>query len=664
MVAELRRSVAHDAAAEKYRTPLGALPAGSRLHLFLAVCSESVGDVRLILFDDACSQELVMSPQDGGFCVDLTVPERPQVLWYYFKLQVAQDIYYYGAAEGGVASLGAISHSRPSAFQITVYAPDFHVPAWFSKSVMYQIFPDRFAAGEKTAVATGLAYHQSLGRGLYLHESWDDPVDYLPLPGASDYDPCDCYGGTLDAIRRQLPALQALGVGVIYLNPVFEANSNHRYNTADYLRIDPLLGSEADLRALCTEARALGIRVLLDGVFSHTGADSVYFNRDQRYAGCGAYQSRNSPYASWYDFHSFPDVYRCWWGFESLPEVNEQDASWQDFIIRGEESVIRHWLRAGAAGFRLDVADELPDAVLELIRRVVKEEDEANIVLGEVWEDPTTKRSYGVRRRYALGTALDSVMNYPLRDAIVGFLLQHGNAHQLAAFLRVQRLNYPPPLYYALMNLLSSHDIARIRSVLASRLDARTLSREQQASFVISEAQDARGAALQKLAVAIQFSLPGVPCIYYGDEQGMQGFLDPFNRAPFHPGKHPLVDWYTWWSTLRQQEDALTTGAVAMFAPHADVLCILRHVTAHDVFGAAAKPGCLLVAVNRAAEPREMIVDLYRPNCGFDAAQLAALHACGLRQARSLLTGAEEGIEAGLLRLRIAACSADCWRLF
>lgn len=663
MIAELKRSVAHDAAAEAYRAPLGALPGGSRVRLAITVHSASVLDARLVVFGDAYQQELAMARDGDIFSAVFPVPERPMVLWYYFTLHVYDSVYYYGMGADGRAMLGDVYQDRPPAFQLTVYDRDFVTPRWFCKSVLYQIFPDRFAPGEPPAVAAGAAYHRSLGREIRLHAGWDEPVDYLPRPGALHYAPDDFYGGTLNAIRARLPYLHELGVSALYLNPIFEAGSNHRYDTADYHRVDPLLGSNEDFQALCTDAAALGMRVLLDGVFSHTGADSVYFNKYGRYESLGAYQSPDSPYAAWYAFRAFPDDYRCWWGFESLPEVDEHDPGWQDFIISGQNSVVRRWLRAGAAGFRLDVADELPDDVLALLRRAVKEEDAENVVLGEVWEDPTTKHSYGARRSYALGNALDSVMNYPLRDAIVDFLLSRRDAYQFAAFLRHQRLNYPPPLYYALMNLLSSHDIERVRSALACRLDARTLSRPQQASFVINDAQDARGAVLQKLAVAIQFSLPGTPCVYYGDEQGMQGFLDPFNRAPFQTGPHPLVEWYAWWAHLRQREDALSTGAVALFAPHADVLCILRHCTDQDVFGAPAKPGCLLTVVNRAAQPRRFVADFYRPNLGLTAGQCQALRSAAYTKAECLLGGEIIPVDHGLLFCQIPARGAACYYL-
>ena len=257
---------------------------------------------------------------------------------------------------------------------------------------------------------------------------------------------------------------------------------------------------------------------MLDGVFSHTGADSIYFNKFSHYPDAGAYNAgERSPYYGWYDFRRYPQEYRCWWNFPDLPEVDENNADWRDFVITGRDSVVRTWLRRGAAGWRLDVADELPDEALRLIRQASKAEDPEAVVLGEVWEDAVIKSSYGYRRKYALGESLDSVMNYPFRSAVIDFLCFRTDARALASFLLGQRLNYPAPMYWSLMNLLSSHDVERVRTALATRLDARSLSREQQAGFIVGDAQDIRGASMQKLAAAIQFTLPGVPCVYYGD---------------------------------------------------------------------------------------------------------------------------------------------------
>ena len=400
----------------------------------------------------------------------------------------------------------------------------------------------------------------------------------------------------------------------IYLNPIFEADSNHRYNTADYRRIDPMLGTKADFTALCRAAKKLGIRIVLDGVFSHTGDDSIYFNKYGRYRGKGAYQGKESPYYSWYDFCEFPDEYRSWWGFRSLPEVKETNPKWSDFIIEGEDSVMRHWLGKGAGGWRLDVADELPDAVIEKMRAAVKETAPDALLLGEVWEDATRKISYGERRSYALGRGLDSVMNYPLRTALLDFALGHTNAAQLRDALLEQKMNYPAPMYHCLMNHLGTHDTARVRSVLGSGTEGKELSRAAQAEFVLTPEQNARAEALQKLCAAVQFALPGMPCIYYGDEEGMQGMRDPFCRAPWQKGNGKLRTYYTRLAAERNGSELLRRGDAAFAAYGEDVLCILRYI------GGAAE----IVAVNRSAQEIRLQPAL-SDFCGLAAADAAQL---------------------------------------
>ena len=328
-------------------------------------------------------------------------------------------------------------------------------------------------------------------------------------------------------------------VSVIYLNPIFEARSNHRYDTADYLKIDPLLGTQADFGDLCSAARSRGIRIILDGVFNHTGADSRYFNKYNRYAEVGAWQEANgagiSPYSSWYSFtRSDGQVsYDAWWGFAELPGVNEQDLNYRDFIT-GPDGVVRHWLRLGASGWRLDVSDELPDFFLRAIRRAVKEEKDDAAVIGEVWEDASNKISYGHYRDFLLGQTHDTVMNYPFQRALIGWLSGHFSAMWLHHQLETLREHYPKPAFYAAYNLISSHDIERALTTLAGDPDPG--SREEQARLHLSKEQRTLGEKLMRLAVLFQMVYPGCPVIYYGDEIGMEGYRDPFNRRTFPLG--------------------------------------------------------------------------------------------------------------------------------
>ena len=303
-------------------------------------------------------------------------------------------------------------------------------------------------------------------------------------------------------------------------------------NTSDYKKVDPFLGNNEDFKRLCQLAKERRIHVILDGVYSHTGDDSVYFNKKGNYEEPGAYQGEESKYYDWYDFNE-DGTYKSWWGFETLPEVNELNEKFVDYIITGEDSVIKHWLKLGASGFRLDVADELPDEFIFKLRSELKKKFKNYTLIGEVWEDVTTKESYGTKRKYALGKGLDSAMNYPLKVNVTDYLLGNQSAKDMKTFLISQQCNYPKPLYYALMNLLSSHDIPRIRTTLATGMNENLPSREQQAEYVITSKMDQKGKALTRLAMAVQFFVPGMPCIYYGDEYGMHGLMDPFNRGAF-----------------------------------------------------------------------------------------------------------------------------------
>ena len=464
MLINYRNEMLHDSSLDLFRDPIGAVSAGTSVTIRFRARLDNVSSVYLCLFRKGFHEEHVMKHTGDYWEVDIKAPAVPEVYWYYFTVNIGGKICYYGAQGSRTGGVGCVYSAHPPSYQFTVYNAGFDVPQWFQKSVMYQIFPDRFRRSNDQTAKKGIDYHRLKGRKVHYHEKWEEKPLFGPLPGEKDYNPCDYFGGTLKGIEESLEYLKSLGVNLVYLNPVFEAASNHRYNTADYHNIDPVLGSEADFKSLCKKAAEMGIRIILDGVFSHTGSDSIYFNREGNYKVLGAANSPESQYYRWYTFEHYPDKYRCWWGFSSLPEVNELEQSWQQFVITDEDSVIRHWIMAGIKGYRLDVADELPDEVLAMIYRVARQTDPEAVLLGEVWEDATTKYSYGAQRHYALGGMLDSVTNYPLRSAVIGFLNGRADAEDLKCLLVDQAANYPRPMYYALTNLLSSHDVERVRT--------------------------------------------------------------------------------------------------------------------------------------------------------------------------------------------------------
>lgn len=565
----------HDAYDPCFRFPCGAAPEGTEITLSIAAFG-GVGSAVLCVYGDGFSEEIPMEPVNGGFTVSFT-PPSPSDFRYRFKLNSA---WLCPAGDGHTSRL---CREPAEGFRLTVFKRGFETPAWFSRSIMYQIFPDRFGFSDDGLAQKGIEYHRALGQTPELHGSINEPVKWQARAFERDYAPDDFYGGTLRGIIKKLPYLKELGIGVIYLNPIVEARSNHRYDTSDYGKVDPILGTNEDYVNLCGEARSMGMRIINDGVFSHTGADSVYFNRFGSYDSVGAYQGASSPYYGWYDFRSFPDDYRCWWNFRDLPEVNESDPTWQEYVISGDDSVIKSWLRLGASGWRIDVADELPDEVLSMIRDSAKAESPDSVIIGEVWEDAVSKISYGKKRNYALGYSLDSVMNYPFRNAVIAFAKSKSSAFELRDFLMSQQHNYPAPMYVCLMNLLSSHDVERLHTALAFDYDVNALDRADQSKLRPDEAQNNAATALQKLCAAIQYCVPGVPCLYYGDEECLDGARDPFNRAPFEPSGVGLHNFYVKLGELRNTHPALFMGSMRVTAPNPDVIVIEREYEGKSV---------------------------------------------------------------------------------
>lgn len=560
----------HDAYDEAYRSPLGAVENGTVVR-FSVFCS-NVSTAELEVYGDDFRAVIPLERSGNIFTCTFT-SNSPAALWYRFRL----DEKWLCPDSSG--NRGIISSMPNAGFRLTVYRRGFKTPDWFKGRIMYQIFPDRFGFTEDDTFSRGIEYHRSLAQTPDAHERIDEPVKWQARSFEKDYAPDDFYGGNLKGIAEKLPYLKKLGVGVIYLNPIVEARSNHRYDTSDYRRIDPILGTNEDYTALCKKAAELDIRIINDGVFSHTGADSVYFNRNSSYPVCGAYQGEESPYYKWYDFRSFPDDYRCWWNFKDLPEVNELDESWQEFVVTGRDSVVKSWLRLGASGWRLDVADELPDEVLTLIRDSAKGEKPDALILGEVWEDAVTKESYGKRRNYALGYSLDSVMNYPLRRALIDFAQGRMNAFSLRDFLLSQMMNYPRPMYLSLMNLLGTHDTPRISSALSVNEDLRSVPRERQLEM-LADAKDS--IELHMLCAVIQYILPGVPSLYYGDEEALTGGTDPFNRAPFEPKEKKLFSFYSKLGKLRNECESVKSGNLKIETPDANIIILKRALSGEE----------------------------------------------------------------------------------
>ena len=445
----------------------------------------------------------------------------PGLYWYHFELDTPWGRSFVRNVGRGVGDFAPDA----SDFQQTVYDKNFKTPDWLKGGIIYQIFPDRF-------YSSGTEKHDV--RPSRVMRRWGDEPFWREEQMNGIWNN-DYFGGDLKGIEEKLLYLANLGVTCIYLNPIFEANSNHRYDTADYEKIDPLLGTEDDLKSLCKTAREqYGISIILDGVFSHTGCDSKYFNIYSNYDDVGAYNSKESPYYPWYKFINWPDENHSWWGIKLLPEVIEETPEYREYIC-GKNGILRKWLKCGISGWRLDVADELPDVFLDDLRRAVKDENSDAVIIGEVWEDATTKLAYGERRRYLLGEQLDSVMNYPFADAVLNFV-KFANADAFIDSVMSIIEKYPPQVTNVLMNHIGTHDTERAITRLAGENCEGYGRHWQHEHNKLSDYDYYRGVSMMKIASLIQYTLPGVPSLYYGDEIGMQGMKDPFNRA--------CMDWY------------------------------------------------------------------------------------------------------------------------
>lgn len=491
---------------------------------------------------------------DGGKQVYKRFMRRTEGDTYSVSMSIAlRGLYFYlfeAETDFGVRYIcrgdglnGVLSDGDGLPYQLTVYGGNADTAAWFKGGVAYHVFIDRFFKGGE----------HGYPKGAVVNGDIFAVPDHRPVDGKVLNN--EFFGGDLDGIRLKLPYIASLGVTVIYLSPFCESNSNHKYNVGDFLSVDGGFGGERALEALIAEAAEYGIKIIMDGVYSHTGDDSVYFNKYGSYDSVGACQSKDSPYYGWYTFTRYPDRYKTWWGIDTLPEVNKLNASYRDFIC-GE--VLPEWLGKGVAGVRLDVVDELPDEFLYPLCAAVRENGD-NIVIGEVWENATDKIAYGRRRKYFQGGQLDSVMNYPLKDAVIS-LMRDGDGRKFVNLLLTQIDAYPKACLDKLFNMLSSHDTKRAVTAISGD-DVK--GKDAQAAYRM-EGERLETAVKKFMAASVlQYTLYGVPCLYYGDEAGLQGFGDPFCRACYPWGREngELVKFFARLGALRRDElfkDALT----------------------------------------------------------------------------------------------------------
>lgn len=485
-----------------HKTPLGPVASGAEVNFFVASNPDcSPERVTLLLrFDGESYCGYEMHPAAGGFEVKVKF-EHCGHYFYHFLAERGGLTYVLGMGQDCKTSIGSDSDFFQS---VTKHA--YPENSALSGGLIYQIFPDRFCSSGEVLAREPLTLRRDWGGKIKRFTS--DPVK---ING-------EVFGGNLFGIIEKLPYLQSLGVTVIYLNPIFEANSCHKYDTANYMKVDGMLGGDAALAQLIAEAKARGIEILLDGVFNHTGSDSIYFNKLSRYSELGAYNSRESKYYSWYNFYNYPDGYNSWWGISTLPSINRNATDFQSFIA-GEGGVIEKYMKMGVLGFRLDVVDEISDEFVQKISQKIHSYGESRVVMGEVWEDAATKISYSERRKYFSENELNSVMNYPFRDGIVSYFLSKDSS-LLSRSIKTVLNNYPRGVTSSLMNFFDTHDTGRFYSELL-----RGCSND---NLIATE--------IYKLALAMLFTLPGVPSLLYGDEIAMED-NDGSSRGCFDWGR-------------------------------------------------------------------------------------------------------------------------------
>ncbi len=599
----------HNSHDSYYRSKFGAAEAGSFVRLAVSVYTrEHIKQVLLRLWQEGAGEKLVplttaCSDEDGDkyYSVNLQMPEKGCLLWYYFIIVGASGTVFYGNNHEQLGGEGMLLHHAPPSYQITVFNKGAKTPDWAKHSVMYQIFPDRFCReGNKLIEKKGAVYHAA----------WTDQPCYFKDPDTKEIVAYDFFGGNLKGIIGKLDYLKDFGITTIYLNPVFESESNHHYDTGDYHKIDPILGTNDDFKELLDEAHKRKMHIVIDGVFSHTGSNSRYFNREGMYDTVGAFQSRESPFFKWYNFRNFPNEYESWWGFTTLPNVTETEPTYMDFIIRNKDSVLHHWMNEGVDGWRLDVIDELPAAFSQTFFKYLKEANPDALMIGEVWEDASHKISYGIPREYLCGQEMDSAMNYPFREAIFDFLLGHCDAAQCVRRMESLRENYPQENFYAMMNLIGSHDVIRAVTLLGEAPYYDGMPAVDQARSRLDDNQYHLGVGRLLMAALWQMTYPGMPCVYYGDELAMQGFKDPYNRRPYEwdGGDQYVNGWYKKFIAERNAHRALRTGELLPLTADGDILAYARIIRGgHDVFGAEADDEAYVVAFNRSRRDRRTV---------------------------------------------------------
>ena len=645
----------HDSRDPLYRTPGGAVPAGTPVTIRFRTFHNDVTGVNLRVYSLEAGGQSLVPMTLAATDVDCYQPGleltcdfwsatldnvAPDNLWYRFFITDGSDTDYYddntSALDGG---LGATTDDQEDhSFALMVYDPAFESPAWAKDAFIYQIFPDRFRDGRKDnnprtgdiryddpvlklnwgVLPEGFCRNYTDGNTNCPWRFDSTPPDWSPTkeqPRGRDY-----FGGDLRGVDQYLDYLKSLGVNTIYFNPIFDAGSNHSYDTQDYYRIDPYFGTQRDWENLVKHADERGIRIVLDGVFNHLSSDSPIFDRYHHYPAVGACEALNSPYRDWFDFIDVPAgtgscvgssdqpnsaTYTGWFGFDSIPVINKDLPAVQEYFLTGDNSVSRYWLEQGASGWRMDVSGDpsFPDGYWETFRDVTKGTDPDALLVSETWQKDSTLL------RILRGDRLDTTMNYRLRDAVIGLLAPGSfdskgfadsgriiEPSEFAARIASVREDYPDAAYYSLMNLLDSHDTERLLWTLTPA------GTETRAEKEFDTDNLAAGKQNLKLASLIQFTMPGAPTVFYGDEVGLTGDDDPDDRRTYpwaDLGGTPdqgLFAHYQTLADLRQDNAVLTDG---------DLRILLADDAADVVaYGRKTDSQAAVVLINRSDDPQ------------------------------------------------------------
>lgn len=567
------------------KSPYGAVKCGEKLSLHFPIASWVSVDkmyVFIRLGGVSTPVEMRFEKSENGFSVYTAdyVFDTAGIYYYRFEMRNRDGVWYYGRGENGESVCG---ENLPE-WQLTVYKSSYKTPDFAKGNIIYHVFVDRFnrADGVKTK------------RKYRLHESFSESPEVVSADGKYYAD--DFFGGNFNGIREKLDYLEELGVGIIYLSPIFKAYSNHRYDTGDYLKVDELLGTEDDFKRLLDAAHEKGVKIILDGVFNHSGADSLYFNKFGTYDSLGAYQSKSSPYYDWYYFKKFPDEYACWWGCDNVPDLNKSNKDYRALVF-GKNGVVEKWQKLGADGWRLDVVDELPIDFVNLLIKKIKSVNKDALVIGEVWEDASTKVSYGELRPYLLGDQLDGTMNYPFMNAIIAYV-RDGDEKFFKDTVQSILENYPKETVYCLMNSLGTHDTVRIINAL-SDVRAHGWSKTHKLGYKLPDSEYEKAKKKLYLASVLQFTLPGIPSIFYGDEAGLQGFDDPINRRPYPWGSEDkeILAHYKKLGRIRRENRAVFSGGFNM-----------RDENGLVAYERAGGDDEILIAVNAGADDKTLFI--------------------------------------------------------